>query len=223
MLARLLDRARAAAGLRRRARREIYYGRGPRLMSELRKRWILFTHPHADIRFEGPVHIAPGFSLYMPHRGTLIVGPGAEFRRGFRAEIVGNGRVVIGAGCIFSYSTLIQCTSSIEIADRSAFAQSVSIFDGNHSFRDPSKGFLDQGFELRPIRIGRNCAVFAKATIMADLGDHAIVGAHAVVNKPVPPYTVVGGVSAREISRFAPDEPAPQAIDGADGPPATRS
>ena len=60
-------------GLRRRVRAllnaqlyEVYYGWGPRLMSELRKRWIVWSHPHANIVFEGPVHIGPGFSLYIP-------------------------------------------------------------------------------------------------------------------------------------------------------------
>ena len=47
-------------------------------MSWLRKRWILFTHPHANIVFEGAVHIGPGFSLYIPHRGSLVVGPGVD-------------------------------------------------------------------------------------------------------------------------------------------------
>src|SRR5256885_16543872 len=92
--------------LRNLLKRQIYeigYGWGPRLMSELRKRWILLSHRHANIVFEGPVHIAPGFSLYIPENGSFIVGPGVEFRRGFRAEVGNGGRGVIGARCPFSY------------------------------------------------------------------------------------------------------------------------
>lgn len=186
--------------------RELYYGHGPRLMSELRKRWVIFTHPRADIRFEGPVHIGPGFSLYIPGPGSFIVGPNVEFRRGFRAEIIGRARVVIGGGCVFSYHSLIQCTSSIEIGERCGFGQSLAIFDGKHGYRDPSKGFLDQGFELRPIRIGSDCAVLTKTTVVADVGHRSVVGANSVVSKAIPPYSLAGGVPARVIDRFMPED-----------------
>ena len=63
------------------------YYRGPRLMSALRKRWVLFRNPQADIRFEGPVYLGPRFSIHAPNGGSFIVGPGVEFRRGFRCEL----------------------------------------------------------------------------------------------------------------------------------------
>ena len=47
-----------ASRLRRYVRGALWhigYGWGPRIMSELRKRWILLSHPHANIVFEGPV------------------------------------------------------------------------------------------------------------------------------------------------------------------------
>lgn len=62
-------------------------------MSDLRKLWVILRNPHATIRFEGPVYLGPGFSLHMPDGGSFVVGPGVEFRRGFRAEITGNGRI----------------------------------------------------------------------------------------------------------------------------------
>lgn len=187
-------------------RRQLYYGWGPRLMSEIRRRWILFTHPHANIIFEGPVHIAPGFSLYMPGSATLIVGRGVEFRKGFRAEIVGNCTVTIGPDCIFSYSSLIQTHSDVTIGARCGFGQSFALFDGKHRFRDPSRPFLDQGFDFQPVRIGDDCAVLTKTTVLADIGDHAVIGANSVVTKPIPAYTLAVGTPAEPIDYFGPDE-----------------
>jgi hypothetical protein len=59
--------------------RVLGYEWGPRLMSWLRKRWVLLLHSHADIRFNGPVYLGPGFSLHIPRGGTFIVGAGVEF------------------------------------------------------------------------------------------------------------------------------------------------
>lgn len=165
-------------------------------MSALRKRWVLFTNPHARIEFGEGVHLAPGFSLHMPHKGTFIVGARTEFRRGFRAELIGDAVVRIGAGCTFAPYGLIQCSSLIEIGDECAFGQSLAIFDGNHRYRDLSQPLQTQGFDLRPIRIENRAVCLTKCTVTADLGERCVVGAHSFVNRPVPAFTMAAGVPA---------------------------
>ena len=49
------------------------------------------------------------------------------------------------------------------------------------------------------VRIGRGTWIGNNAVVMADVGEDAIVGAGAVVTKPVPARTIVGGVPARVI------------------------
>ncbi|MEA2196506.1 MAG: hypothetical protein QOJ25_557 [Solirubrobacteraceae bacterium] len=188
---------------------ELSYGWGPRLMSGLRKRWIVFLHRHADVRFGPGVHIAPGFSLYMPAGGTFHVGASTEFRRGFRAEISDAGSVVIGARCVFSYYSLIQCSSSVEVGDGCGLGQSCAIFDGNHLFRDLNKPFMSQGFELRPVRIGNECGILTKTTVLNDIGDRAQIGAGSVVVSPIPAYSVAVGAPARIVDYFGPEEQRP--------------
>jgi acetyltransferase-like isoleucine patch superfamily enzyme len=57
-----------------------------------------------------------------------------------------------------------------------------------------------QGNNPKPtLRIGRGAWIGANATVMADVGHDAIVGAGAVVTRPVPPLSVVGGNPARII------------------------
>jgi acetyltransferase-like isoleucine patch superfamily enzyme len=180
-------------------------GLGPRAMSQLRKRWVLFRNPHARIEFRGPVYLGPGFSLHMPRGGTLIVGPDVEFRRGFRAEFTnGDTRITIGEGCRFTYDIIIQCTTSIDIGERGVFAAGTMLVDGSHRFRDLGKSVLDQGYDFRPLTIGGDVTVSSKCTVIADIGEHAFVGANAVVVKPVPPYCLAAGVPARVIEYFGP-------------------
>ncbi|HVS27973.1 MAG TPA: acyltransferase [Solirubrobacteraceae bacterium] len=191
--------------------RQVAYGPGARLMSELRKRRVILVHPHATIRFEGPVYLGPGFSLFIPDPGaTFIVGPGVDFRRGFRAEISRGGTIRIGAGCVFSYYSLIQCSTSIEIGDRAMFGQSTMLVDGNHRFRDLDRPMVEQGYDYKPIRIEDDVTVMTKCTLVANIGTRAVVGAHSVVVRDVPPYCVVTGVPARVVDYFGPpgEEPA---------------
>jgi len=193
--------------LRARAQRVPFlvgYRYGPLLMSALRKQWVLARHPHANIQFEGPVYLGPGFSLHIPNGGSFIVGPGVEFRRGFRAEVEGTGRISIGAGSVCTYYVLMQCTTSIDIGERCMFGQSTIVLDGQHRFRDLAVPMLDQGYDFTPLLIERDVTVTTKCTIMASMGQRAFVAANAVVTRPVPPYTVVAGVPARAIDYFGP-------------------
>lgn len=213
-----MTRIRAAIARRlRRLPKQIGYGWGPRLMSELRKRWVLLRHPHANIVFEGPVYLGPGFSLHIPGKGTFIVGPNVEFRRGFRAEISGKGRIVIGAGSYLTYDVIITSATSVEIGERCGLAQSTFIADGSHRYRDLEKPFLAQGYDLRPIRIEDDVQVHSKCTIVNSIGTRSVIGANAVVTKAIPPYCLAAGVPARVIEYFGPPGQEPQELDGASG------
>src|SRR5438045_9637087 len=64
----------------------IGYVHGPRLMSWLRKRWVLLRHPHANIIFGKGVYLCPRLSLFIPHEVSFIVGDRFEFRRDSRPE-----------------------------------------------------------------------------------------------------------------------------------------
>ena len=202
MLARLL-------GLAGRAVHRVEYGRGRRAMSKLRQSWVIFRHPHADIRFGSNVYVGPGFSLDIPANGTFVAGDFTEFRRGFRAEIVGDGRITFGEGSVCTYYVLMQCTTSIDIGERCMFGQSSIVVDGNHRFRDLSRPMLAQGYDLTPITIADDAVVTSKCTIIADLGERAWIGANSVVTRPVPAFCVAGGVPAKVLDYFGPEGGAP--------------
>jgi acetyltransferase-like isoleucine patch superfamily enzyme len=187
----------------------IGYYRGPLLMSALRKRWMILRNPRATIRFGPDTYAGPGFSLHMPFGGTFITGRGVEFRRGFRAEVGKNGRVEIGADSYLTYDVIISCDTTIEIGERVGMAQSTFVADGSHKYRDMDRPFLEQGYNYRPLKIEDDAQIHAKCTIVNNIGTRAVIGANAVVAKPIPPYCLAGGVPARVIDYFGPESDRP--------------
>lgn len=169
----------------------------PRAASALRRLDVQVTHGHATVEFRGPVRLGPGFALDLPGAGTFVVGAGVDFRRGFVCEISEQGRVVIGDGSIFTRDVLVQCTTSIDIGRRCVFSQDVLLADGNHRYSDPEVHPLDQGYDFRPLVIGDGALVLAKCTVLAPVGERAVVAAGSVVTRPVPAHTLVGGAPAR--------------------------
>jgi acetyltransferase-like isoleucine patch superfamily enzyme len=204
---------RLASSIARLPRRILYsedrrrrYGPGPRLMSTLRKWRILLTHPHARIRFGDGVYIGPGFNLHIPAGGSFIVGPNVEFRRDFSAEVEGEGVITIGAGTVFTYGSILQCTQAIEIGEDARVGQVSSIVDGQHRFRDPERPMDEQGYDWHPIRIAPGAVITTKCTIMASIGERAFIGAGSVVTRDIPPFTIAVGAPARVVDEFGPSE-----------------
>lgn len=183
----------------------IGYGWGPKWASLARQRWVKLRNPKAAISFGHGCYLGPGFSIHAPWGGTFIAGPWCEFRRGFRAELFGpETRVEIGERCGFTYYSLIQCAGSISIGDRVMFGQSSMVVDGNHRFRDLTTPMLEQGFDLRPIRIEDDVTTTTKCTIIANIGERAFIGANSVVSRDVPAFTVAVGMPAKVVDYFGP-------------------
>jgi acetyltransferase-like isoleucine patch superfamily enzyme len=177
---------------------------GPRLASDARILIARVTHRHCVVRIPRSAYAGPGFRLEIPEGGTLVVGRGASFRRGFYCEIAGSGTVTIGAGTQFAGPTTIQCSTSITIGARCLFAASVLIADGAHRFRDPETEIWNQGYAYRSVTIGDGALVHAHSTIVADVGQHSVIGANSLVNKDVPDFALAGGVPAKVLEYFGP-------------------
>lgn len=190
----------------RRVPYKVRYEKLARLASESRRLAALATHFHANVRFDGPVYLGPGFALRIAEQGTFRVGSGVDLRRNFVCEIGGTGEVVIGGGCIFTGMVLIQCSTRIEFAEGAVMGQGCLVADGNHRFRDPDRPFLEQGYDFRPIRIGSGAVVHTNCTVINDIGDRAVIGANSIVTRPIPPYCLAYGTPAKVVEYFGPPE-----------------
>jgi acetyltransferase-like isoleucine patch superfamily enzyme len=196
----------------RRIPARVGYVHGPKLMSALRKAWVRIRNPHVDIRFGRHVYLGPGFSVHAPFGGTFIVGDFVEFRRGFRVELGGQARVVIGAHSYLTYDVIISCSTTVEIGERCGLGQATYVADGSHRYRDLSQPFRTQGYDYRAIRIEDDVQIHSKCTIVNSIGKRAIIGANAMVTKPIPAYCVAGGVPARVLDYFGPAGEEPEGL-----------
>lgn len=194
------------AMLRRLAWR-VSYQNGPHLMSAMRKRWQIFRNPNATIQFGANVFAGPGFKVHAPFGGTLIVGNNVEFRRNMLFELWGpETRVTVGDGCYFTYDVIIACATTITIGERVGLGQDTFVVDGSHRFRDVTKPFTEQGYNYRSITIGDDAQIHSKVTVINDVGERAIIGANALITKPIPPFTVAGGVPAKVLEHYGPSD-----------------
>ena len=183
---------------------------GPRLLSRLRRLYVLATHRHARVTIAPTAWLGPRFTLFIPDHGTLTIGEYVQFRRGFTCEISGNGRVTIGDNCVFTSDALIQCSSSIDIEPDCVFGQALLIVDGNHRFRDPDEPMLAQGFDLQPVTIGRGTAIMTKCSVVgASIGDRSFIGANSVVTRDIPSYCLAVGAPAKVVDYYGPPESRP--------------
>lgn len=87
----------------------------------------------------------------------------------------------------------------LEIGDDCIIGQYLSCHPENHLADDPELPIRLQGVTRKGIRIGRNCWIGSKVTVLdgVELGDGCIVAAGAVVTRSFPGNSVIGGVPAK--------------------------
>jgi virginiamycin A acetyltransferase len=165
--------------------------------------WVLWIGP--DRALEGSselLSLAPG----------LV---GQYLRRAFLSWTLAecHPTAVIGFGVLFSTTkTRIgpnvyigpRCQIGLAHIERGALlASGVQVPSGahTHGIDDPSRPIRDQPGTLTLVRIGAGAWIGGGAVVMADVGEESIVGAGAVVTKPLPDRVVATGVPARVLRR----------------------
>jgi len=87
----------------------------------------------------------------------------------------------------------------LEIGDDCIIGQYLSCHPENHNFDDPTELIRLQGVSRQGIKIGANCWIGAKVTILdgVSIGENCVIAAGAVVTKSMPANSVIGGVPAK--------------------------
>lgn len=134
-------------------------------------------------------------------------GPAAEIRLG-RGALVSrntvlrarNGQLLLGDGCDIG-SNCIFGTDSRLVLGREVLVAAFTyvVAGGNHNHADPNVPIVRQGVTSRGgVEIGEGCWLGARVTVLdgVRIGEHTIVGAHALVTKSLPARCVAHGTPA---------------------------
>lgn len=159
--------------------------------------WLRLRRPY--VVTEGFVFIGRRVELYArPDYGRLILGRwvhvGDENR--LRAH---EGSLRVGDKVVFGRDNTVNCYLDIEFGDATIVADWVYVCDFDHVYEDVTVPIKDQGIVKSPVRIGPDCWVGTKASVLrgAMVGEGCVLAAHTVVRDEVPAFSVVAGVPGR--------------------------
>jgi acetyltransferase-like isoleucine patch superfamily enzyme len=112
------------------------------------------------------------------------------------------GRLVVGEGTIINYGVSIAAMSQVTIGRYVLVATYVNIMDTDfHDVHDRRVRPEPQPVTIEDdVWLGTKCAILRGVTV----GKGAVVAIGSVVMKDVPPFTIVGGVPAKEIGKIDP-------------------
>lgn len=104
-----------------------------------------------------------------------------------------------GNNCGFGTNCFYGAAGGIELGNDVIVGNFVSMHSENHNYTDLTKPIRLQGTNHKGIKIGNNCWIGAKATILDGtvIGNGVVVAAGAVVTGIFPDNVVIGGVPAK--------------------------
>jgi acetyltransferase-like isoleucine patch superfamily enzyme len=142
-----------------------------------------------------------------PPRGTIRIGRRCEVFPGAIVATYG-GNITIGDDVSINPGVIIYGHGNITIGDKTRIGAQSLFVASTHVYANAAIPIMEQGLTKEGIVIGRDVWIASGAKVFdgVTIGDSAVVSASSVVNRDVPPCTVVAGVPARAISKRRPPE-----------------
>ncbi len=135
------------------------------------------------------------------HSGSIELGRGTTVRD--LSLLKSTSELRIGSGVIVSRGVFIQCADRIEVGDRAALGEWVSLIDSDHTPDGSDTYFLDLPIRYDPVVVGSNTLVARGAVVLrgARVGRNSLVAANSVVMRgEYPPSRLLAGAPATERS-----------------------
>ena len=122
------------------------------------------------------------------------------------------GKAIVGEMCNIGQNVFID--NNVTLGNGVKIQNNVSLYNGviveDDVFLGPSmvltnvinpRSFIERKTEFKPTLIRKGATIGANATIICgvEIGEYALIGAGAVINKEVPPYAIIVGNPGRQI------------------------
>lgn len=194
----------------------------------LEKGWYIMRGWKRLLHFKKPQMLMLGRKVKFFHAANMELGRWVKVEDYVYLNALGRGKLVLGDHVgIGAFSRIIISTSfnhigshitignnvgigeyaylggggGLEIGDDCIIGQYFSCHPENHHFEDEKLLIREQGVSRQGIKIGKNCWIGSKVTILdgVTIGDHCVIAAGAVVTKNMPSHSVIGGVPAKAL------------------------
>ena len=137
-------------------------------------------------------------------RCTSMIKVGKNFSVGRNCYInaLSQEGLICGDNVSIGYNTHIELTGSLRYFGKGMrVGNYVSIHPENHNYHNTNIPIRLQGVNGVGVKIGKNCWIGAKVTILDGtiIGDNSVVAAGAVVRGQFPDNCVIGGIPAKII------------------------
>lgn len=174
--------------------------------------WLLYR---LESYFFGAEKVFPGWSQAF----SLVPGlPGVYLRRGFYRLVLPqcDRDACICFGTVFSHPTarighkvyvgLFCVIGDVTLEDDVIVASRVSIANGpaQHGIDRLDIPVREQPGEYPRVSIGRDTWLGEGSVVLVDVGRHCVIGASALVTRPIPDYSIAVGVPAKVVSSRLP-------------------
>ena len=164
-------------------------------------RFFVWRLRNRHIVTEGFVFLGKNVEVYARKGyGRLVVGRWVHIGSGNSLRCH-EGNLRIGDKCVFGKDNTVNCYLDIEFGARTIVADWVYMCDFDHVYADIHVPIKDQGIVKSPVRIGPDCWLGVKVTVLRGItvGAGSVLAAHSLINRDVPPMSVVVGVPGRVV------------------------
>lgn len=170
-----------------------------------------------------------GRNMTLRHPHKISIGDGSVFDDGSTLDAKGpsNEGIHIGSGVYLGRGSSLICKNgNISLGDRVNIGALCTVFSSNalaigadtiiaaycyflsggeYDYRDATPFSKQSGMKTEgPLVIGAHCWIGARVTVLdaATISDHCVIGAGAVVNKPIPANSLAVGIPAKVIRQL---------------------
>lgn len=139
------------------------------------------------------------------NQGVIVIGQGTALRSvHIPLELVTapGARLTIGRDCSINYGVSIGCNLQIDVGDRVRIGPFVMIVDSQfHDLYDRKRAPPPE-----PVFVESDVWIGTRSSVLhgVRIGRGAVIGAHSLVNKDVPAFTIWGGVPAKKLGELDP-------------------